>query len=243
MTTSCPPAPIAPSARPSRRSVAPGRPRRGPAAAGRHLPATAATAAEPAPVASPTGLPGAPTDDPVRGGDGPRRRHDPVRAGRSGHGPVQATRGRSLVGRWRHAARAARRPAVGQGDARRPDAAAPDRRRVDADPVVAVGPADLPYLDPATAFVAQPAAAVDPGALKREVFGFLPYWELSDSSTRLDWEKLSTVAYFGVGAPRQRQPPEAQQRRLDDGRLERLDELEDDRRSSTRPTPAARGSS
>ena len=46
----------------------------------------------------------------------------------------------------------------------------------------------------------QPAAAVDPGGLKREVFGFLPYWELSDSSTRLDWEKLSTVAYFGVGA-------------------------------------------
>ena len=39
-----------------------------------------------------------------------------------------------------------------------------------------------------------------PAALKREVFGFLPYWELSDSSTRYDWEKLSTVAYFGVGA-------------------------------------------
>ncbi len=44
------------------------------------------------------------------------------------------------------------------------------------------------------------AAAVDPGGLKREVFGFLPYWELTDSSTRLDWEKLSTIAYFGVGA-------------------------------------------
>ena len=46
----------------------------------------------------------------------------------------------------------------------------------------------------------RPAAAVDPGALRREVFGFLPYWELSDSSTRLDWEKISTIAYFGVGA-------------------------------------------
>ena len=44
------------------------------------------------------------------------------------------------------------------------------------------------------------AAAVDPGGLRREVFGFLPYWELADSSTRLDWEKISTVAYFGVGA-------------------------------------------
>jgi len=82
------------------------------------------------------------------------------------------------------------------------DAKTPQRpiRAANADPVVAVGPADLPYLDPTTAFVAQPAAAVDPGALKREVFGFLPYWELSDSSTRYDWEKLSTVAYFGVGA-------------------------------------------
>jgi spore germination protein YaaH/flagellar hook assembly protein FlgD len=71
---------------------------------------------------------------------------------------------------------------------------------VPAEPAVAVGPADLPYLDPSTTFVARPAAAVDPGALKREVFGFLPYWELSASSTRYDWEKLSTVAYFGVGA-------------------------------------------
>ena len=44
------------------------------------------------------------------------------------------------------------------------------------------------------------AAAVDPGGLRREVFGFLPYWELADSSTTLDWEKLSTIAYFGVGA-------------------------------------------
>ena len=34
----------------------------------------------------------------------------------------------------------------------------------------------------------------------REVFGFLPYWELADPSTTLDWEKLSTIAYFGVGA-------------------------------------------
>lgn len=44
------------------------------------------------------------------------------------------------------------------------------------------------------------AAAVDPGGLRREVFGFLPYWELTDASTTLDWEKLSTIAYFGVGA-------------------------------------------
>jgi spore germination protein YaaH len=73
---------------------------------------------------------------------------------------------------------------------------------------------DAPIVDPAATIVAdpaiwssddgsatiEPAAAVDPGALRREVFGFLPYWELSDSSTTLDWEKISTVAYFGVGA-------------------------------------------
>ncbi len=62
-----------------------------------------------------------------------------------------------------------------------------------------IGSVDVPFVDPATAPVADLAAAVDPGGLKREVFGFLPYWELTDSSTRLDWEKLSTIAYFGVG--------------------------------------------
>ena len=48
--------------------------------------------------------------------------------------------------------------------------------------------------------VVEPAAVVSAGGLRREVFGFLPYWEVSSSDTRLDWEKLSTVAYFGVGA-------------------------------------------
>ena len=65
---------------------------------------------------------------------------------------------------------------------------------------VAVGRADVAYVAPGNALQADLAAAVDPGGLRREVFGFLPYWELTDSSTRLDWEKLSTIAYFGVGA-------------------------------------------
>lgn len=54
--------------------------------------------------------------------------------------------------------------------------------------------------DPADAGSIELAAAVDPGALRREVFGFLPYWELSDDSTRIDWPTVSTIAYFGVGA-------------------------------------------
>ena len=59
---------------------------------------------------------------------------------------------------------------------------------------------DRPILDPEAAVRADLVAAVDPGGLRREVFGFLPYWELTDASTTLDWEKLSTIAYFGVGA-------------------------------------------
>lgn len=43
------------------------------------------------------------------------------------------------------------------------------------------------------------AAPFGRGGLRREIFGFLPYWELSDSSTVLDWKTLSTVAYFSVG--------------------------------------------
>ena len=61
-------------------------------------------------------------------------------------------------------------------------------------------PADGPIIDPQAAIRANLVAAVDPGGLRREVFGFLPYWELTDPSTTLDWEKLSTIAYFGVGA-------------------------------------------
>jgi spore germination protein YaaH/flagellar hook assembly protein FlgD len=59
---------------------------------------------------------------------------------------------------------------------------------------------DAPIVDPAAATPARLAAVVNPGGLRREVFGFLPYWELTDSSTTLDWEKLSTIAYFGIGA-------------------------------------------
>jgi spore germination protein YaaH/flagellar hook assembly protein FlgD len=70
----------------------------------------------------------------------------------------------------------------------------------------AVDPSDVVPADPALWSFAdgdatvRPAAAVNPGGLRREIFGFLPYWEVSASDTRLDWAKLSTVAYFGVGA-------------------------------------------
>jgi spore germination protein YaaH len=41
------------------------------------------------------------------------------------------------------------------------------------------------------------AARLDATSLRRDVYGFLPYWEVT--SARLDFNVLSHVAYFGVG--------------------------------------------
>jgi spore germination protein YaaH len=43
------------------------------------------------------------------------------------------------------------------------------------------------------------ATAVGSTGLRREVFGFLPYWVIGGSTTIIDWRTLSTVAYFSVG--------------------------------------------
>lgn len=68
---------------------------------------------------------------------------------------------------------------------------------------------DTPTVDPSTAVPATGTSALlpvapslsAPGAsgLRREVFGFLPYWQLSDPSTTLHYDLLSTIAYFSVG--------------------------------------------
>ena len=44
------------------------------------------------------------------------------------------------------------------------------------------------------------AAGTAVSGLRRQVFGFLPYWTLSDSTTVLKYDYLSTIAYFSVGA-------------------------------------------
>ena len=80
-----------------------------------------------------------------------------------------------------------------------------------------------------------PQARVDPGALRREVFGFLPYWELNSSTLRIQYDKLSTIAFFGVGHGLRRQPLEAQQRRHDHDRLGWLDQLQMTSRHQRRP--------
>ena len=81
------------------------------------------------------------------------------------------------------------------------------------DPTPTEAPSDAPVVDPADigeadgasvlqigdGAVSDLAAAVSPNGLRKEIFGFLPYWEL-DSSLVLDYAKLSTIAFFGVGA-------------------------------------------
>ena len=42
-----------------------------------------------------------------------------------------------------------------------------------------------------------------PNGLSHEVFGYLPYWTLSSGTVGyLDYDLVSTIAYFSVGAPR-----------------------------------------
>ena len=94
------------------------------------------------------------------------------------------TADRESVGPQDHGRRPARR-AAGRGP---PGAGAP------------IGAVDMPTVDPPPASMGTSLPRSIPGGLRREVFGFLPYWELTDTSTRLDWETLSTIAYFGVGA-------------------------------------------
>ena len=69
------------------------------------------------------------------------------------------------------------------------------------------GPGGRPAVDASgVAYTAPPATAdVDLAAasgLRRQVFGFLPYWELSGASTKINNAVLSTIAYFSVGADR-----------------------------------------
>ncbi len=77
-----------------------------------------------------------------------------------------------------------------------------DQPVVDPSDVIAAESASWSSTDETSteASVFQPAAVIKPAGLRREVFGFLPYWELSDSSTTLDFSTISTIAYFGVGA-------------------------------------------
>ncbi len=71
-------------------------------------------------------------------------------------------------------------------------------------------PVDSPTVPTGDVQAAEPASAVGPAApapgapwnagLIRQVLGFLPYWQLTDPSTTLNYDVLSTIAYFSVGS-------------------------------------------
>ena len=88
-------------------------------------------------------------------------------------------------------------------------ASAPSATPGDQVPARSVVPVDAPFTAPASAAraagytVPGPTPAFDLAAasgLRRQVFGFLPYWELSGAATKLNYDVLSTIAYFSVGA-------------------------------------------
>jgi len=83
--------------------------------------------------------------------------------------------------------------ALAQTPATAPETATPAVRLASA--TGAQGPAAV--LSPGAETAAAAGAA---GRLRREVLGFLPYWELRDAVGRLDYATLSTIAYFSVGA-------------------------------------------
>ena len=63
-----------------------------------------------------------------------------------------------------------------------------------------VDPSEIPTADGASAMLPRTGATTtaDGTRLRRQVMGFLPYWEVD--SAVLDYELLSTIAYFSVGA-------------------------------------------
>ncbi len=74
----------------------------------------------------------------------------------------------------------------------------PETPAVDPDAVIPADPASLST--PTEEGRIDLTAMVSAAGLRKEILGFLPYWELTDPSTALDYTKLSTIAYFGVGA-------------------------------------------
>ena len=90
-----------------------------------------------------------------------------------------------------------------------PDPALPSADPASPAPESSDAPVDAPAGDPGApatgaGFVAPEVTAdfdlAAASGLRRQVFGFLPYWELSGASSKLNFDTLSTIAYFSVGA-------------------------------------------
>ncbi|HEY7131181.1 MAG TPA: glycosyl hydrolase family 18 protein [Candidatus Limnocylindrales bacterium] len=68
------------------------------------------------------------------------------------------------------------------------------------DPTPAIQARAASFTPPSTEGSLTTQAAVTRLGLRREIFGFLPYWELNANSLRIDYRRISTIAYFGIGA-------------------------------------------
>ena len=100
-------------------------------------------------------------------------------------------------------------PAADEAAPAAPDPGDGDGGDPGATPAPSDAPVDAPAEEPAPA-PADGAAYAPPAedsfdlaaasGLRRQVFGFLPYWETSGASTKLNYDVLSTIAYFSVGA-------------------------------------------
>ena len=89
-----------------------------------------------------------------------------------------------------------------------PGSSAPSTGKDDhADDAPVDAPGGTPSIDATASSFAVPAAEPEADVaaargLRRQVFGFLPYWELSGASSKINNQVLSTIAYFSVGADR-----------------------------------------
>jgi len=125
--------------------------------------------------------------------------------------PAGSASGREMMPHQPGAASAG--PATPASPAAEPGAAPSAAPSADPDAVIesspaATAPIDAPAVDPSEVPAADGASAVmraaggqpelDGTRLRRQVMGFLPYWEVSDAV--LDYEVLSTIAYFSVGS-------------------------------------------
>ncbi|MGC8633617.1 MAG: glycosyl hydrolase family 18 protein [Candidatus Limnocylindrales bacterium] len=90
-------------------------------------------------------------------------------------------------------------PATASGGARRPaqEATSPSPTLLGA-PTPSSGQGGSPGMAGTPGAGGSPAPST--GGPGREIYGFLPYWELGDPTMTLDYSVLSTIAYFGLTA-------------------------------------------
>ena len=152
-----------------------------------------------------------------------------------GSRPAGCRPGRPRAGRWRPAARGPSGPRARSRPRRRSRWPEPGPPR----PVDTTSGPPAPPADP-IGYTVQPSRGGRLGTRPRPICaarssGSCRTGRSATPRTRLDYDLLSTIAYFGVGADADGQPGQAEQRRLDLDRLGRLDQLPADLGHRRRP--------